>query len=32
MKWECDEKYCQYFDVCGGGLKNESNWIYWFNN
>ena len=25
MKWECDEKYCQYFDVCGGGLKNESN-------
>ena len=25
MKWECSEKYCQYFDVCGGGLKNESN-------
>ena len=25
MEWECNEKYCQYFDVCGGGLKNENN-------
>ena len=22
MEWECNEKYCQYFKVCGGGLKN----------
>ena len=22
MKWECNEKYCKYFEVCGGGLKN----------
>ena len=20
-KWECNVKYCSFFDVCGGGLK-----------
>ena len=20
-KWECNEKYCQFYDVCGGGLN-----------
>ena len=19
--WECNPKYCKYFDVCGGGIK-----------
>ena len=22
-EWECNEKYCQYFDVCGGGIKSN---------
>lgn len=21
--WECNEKYCDYFDVCGGGIKGK---------
>ena len=20
LKWECNEKYCSYFETCGGGL------------
>jgi phosphoribosylanthranilate isomerase len=20
-KWECNEKYCQFYGVCGGGLN-----------
>ena len=20
-KWECNEKYCKYFEECGGGIK-----------
>lgn len=23
QEWECNEKYCSYFDVCGGGLKGN---------
>tara|TARA_R100000458_G_C8256781_1_gene232797 strand:- start:625 stop:1383 length:759 start_codon:yes stop_codon:yes gene_type:complete len=23
MEWECNEKYCQFFKVCGGGLKGN---------
>ena len=22
-EWECNEKYCQYFEVCGGGIKSN---------
>ena len=22
-EWECNVKYCQYFDVCGGGIKGN---------
>ena len=22
-EWECNEKYCQFFDVCGGGIKGN---------
>ena len=22
-EWECNEKYCRYFDECGGGLKGR---------
>ena len=21
FEWECNEKYCSFYDVCGGGLK-----------
>ena len=24
-EWECNKKYCQYFEVCGGGLKGVHN-------
>tara|TARA_Y100000310_G_scaffold84285_1_gene81089 strand:+ start:17397 stop:18113 length:717 start_codon:yes stop_codon:yes gene_type:complete len=24
-KWECNKKYCQYFEVCGGGIKGVKN-------
>ena len=20
-EWECNQKYCQFYDVCGGGLN-----------
>lgn len=23
MEWECNDKYCQFFNVCGGGLKGN---------
>lgn len=23
--WECNPKYCQYYDMCGGGIKGEKN-------
>jgi CRISPR/Cas system-associated exonuclease Cas4 (RecB family) len=22
MKWECNKKYCSYYDLCGGGLNS----------
>ena len=22
-KWECNPKYCQYYEICGGGIKGE---------
>ena len=22
-EWECNEKYCQFYDVCGGGIKDN---------
>ena len=22
-EWECNEKYCQFFKVCGGGIKGN---------
>tara|TARA_Y100001951_G_scaffold42464_1_gene33635 strand:+ start:257 stop:979 length:723 start_codon:yes stop_codon:yes gene_type:complete len=22
--WECNEKYCQYFDICGGGIHGKN--------
>ena len=25
-QWECNEKYCGYFNHCGGGLKGQSKW------
>ena len=24
-KWECNKKYCGFFEVCGGGLKSEGD-------
>lgn len=24
-KWECNPKYCQYYDLCGGGIKGDKN-------
>jgi hypothetical protein len=23
--WECNPKYCGFFEVCGGGLKSEGD-------
>ena len=23
QEWECNEKYCEYFNVCGGGIKDN---------
>ena len=25
-EWECNVKYCQFYDHCGGGLKGISKW------
>ena len=38
-EWECNKKYCQFFEVCGGGLKathekwynkNKEQCIVWY--
>jgi len=24
-KWECNPKYCNFYEICGGGLKEKGD-------